>query len=175
MARKEDYNNAEQMSLLTANLGDAVTTARQRLMKFGEYVRVDETRTRMFIIDAILNGLGWQVLDPQLVLLEHRENGNTMDYVLMIEGKRHLVVVEAKRSQDLLNDGHRRQASGYAVELATKYAVLTNGARWEAWNMNTGKPRRDSMIAEVNITTGDIEEIVSQLMPLHREMLGIEE
>ncbi len=175
MARKEDRNNADQMLILTAKLEEAVTTARQRLMKFDEYVRVDETRTRMFIIDEILNGLGWRVLDPQLVLLEHRENGNKMDYVLVIEGKRHLVVVEAKRSQELLNDGYRRQASGYATELATEYAVLTNGARWEAWNMNTGKPRRDSMIVEVNITTGDIEEIVSQLMALHCEVLGIEE
>ena len=175
MARKEDRNNAAQMSILTAELEEAVTTARQRLMKFDKYVRVDETRTRMFIIDEILNGLGWRVLDPQLVLLEHRKNGNKMDYVLVIEGKRHLVVVEAKRSQESLSVGDRRQASGYAIELATEYAVLTNGARWEAWNMNTGKPRQDSMIVEVNITTGDTEEIVSQLMPLHREVLGIEE
>ena len=73
MARKEDRNNVAQMSILTAELEEAVTTARQRLMKFDKYVRVDETRTRMFIIDEILNGLGWRVLDPQLVLLEHRE------------------------------------------------------------------------------------------------------
>ena len=174
MVRK-GHNETAQESILRATLEEAIKTARLRLLNHDKYLGGDETRTRVLIIDEVLKGLGWKVTDPEQVRLEHRDNGNKMDYVLMKERGRYLAVIEAKRSRDALTDGHRRQASGYATELGSKYAALTNGARWEAWKMNPEKPRRESMIAEANLTTGDIEEISSQLMSIHSEVLGTDE
>ena len=172
---RKGHNETAQDSMLRPKVEEAIKTARLRLMKHDEYLGGDETRTRVVIIDEVLKGLGWMVTDPEQVRLEHRDNGNKMDYVLMKEGERSLAVVEAKRSRDALTDEHRRQASGYATEPGANYAALTNGARWEAWKMNTGKPRRESMIVEASITTGDIEEIASQLMSIHSEALGTDE
>ena len=159
-------------SALRDKLKQAITIARERLEKYDRYIGEKEIRTRILIIDEILRGLGWEVTDPELAQMEFEDNGNNIDYVLMGEKQIYLAVVEAKRSKEGLNNTHRRQASGYATELGTRYVVLTNGTRWESWEMNTGQPRRDAKILEVSITTGDIEKITSQIATIHREVLG---
>ena len=159
-------------SILTDNLKQAITAARERLAKYDKYIGEKEARTRILIIDEILRGLEWEVTNPDLVQIELGDNGSNIDYVLLGEEQEYLAVVEAKRSKEGLSGPHRRQASGYATELGTRYVVLTNGIRWESWEMSTGQARRDTMIVEVSITTGDIEKIASQMMPIHREILG---
>ena len=123
------------------------------------------------IIDGILRELGWDVANPKCVQLELGSNGNTIDYVLIGEGCEFLGVVEAKRSKEALNSGHRRQASGYAVELGARFAILTNGARWEAWEMNPGRARKDAMIVQANISTGNVIKIATEIARIHRRHL----
>ena len=65
----------------------------------------------------------------------------------------------------------RRQASGYATEIGARYAVLANGGRWEAWEMVPGKPRKESIIVDVHLTTGEVAEIASTLGKLRRDIL----
>ena len=171
MARIESAEVALE-SILTDNLKQAITVAQERLTEYDQYIGEKETRTRVLIIDEILRGLGWEVTDPELVKIELGDNGGNIDYVLLGEEQEYLAVVEAKRSKEVLLGKYQRQASGYATELGVRYVVLTNGARWESWEMNTGQTRRDSMIVEVNITTGDIEKIVLQMAAIHRKVLG---
>lgn len=158
-------------STMMAKLEQAITTARGRLVKHDEYVGKKEMRTRVLIIDEILRGLGWEVTSPELVQIEFEANGISIDYVLLGRKREYLAVVEAKRSKEVLSSSYRIQAAGYATEIVAKYAVLTNGARWESWEINTGQPLQKSKILEVNITTGDIKEIASQLAIIHREVL----
>ena len=106
--------------------------------------------------------------------MEHNVNGNIIDYVLVRKSGANIAIVEAKSVGLALKEEFRRNASGYAVELGTRYAVLTNGARWEAWELITESPRKENVFIEENITTGDIPKIVSKLMQLHRQILGIE-
>ena len=122
-------------------------------------------------IDGVLTALGWDIKDPARVRLEHRANGNKVDYVLMSSAGEFLAVVEAKPADTGPKEMDRRQASGYATEIGARYAVLTNGGRWEAWEMVQKKPRKDSIVVEVNLTTGEIAEIASTLGKLHRDVL----
>ena len=169
--RSDNSAMAGSTSDRTFKLCNALITARQRLSENDEYVGEKETRTRVIIIDGILWHLGWDVADPKLVQMELGSNGSTIDYVLIGKEREFLGVVEAKRSKEALNSGHRRQASGYAVELGARFAVLTNGARWEAWEMNPGRARKDTVIVEVNITTGDLSNIAVEMMRIHRRHL----
>ena len=159
-------------STLTDNLKQAITVARERLAKYDKYIGGKETRTRVLIIDEILRGLEWEVTDPELVQIEFGVNGISIDYVLLGNEQEYLAVVEAKRSKEVLSGPYRVQASGYATEVAARYTVLTNGTRWESWEMNTEEPRLKARILEVNITTGEIENIASQLAAIHRKVLG---
>ena len=172
MTDRSDESTMEQsISDRTCKLCSALNAARQRLFENDKYVGEKETRTRVMIIDRILMRLGWDVADPELVQIEFGSNGSTIDYVLVGKEKEFIGIVEAKRSKEALNSGHRRQASGYAVELGARFAVLTNGARWEAWELNPIGTRRDNMIVEVNITTGELSNIATKMMRIHRRHL----
>ena len=152
-------------------LEEIISEARRVLTEHHEYLSGNETRTRALVIDEVLITLGWDIKDPARVWLEHRANGNKMDYVLLLSPSRILAVVEAKPADSGLKDTYRRQASGYATEIGARYAVLTNGGRWEAWEMVQQKPRKDCIIVEVHLTTGEIAEAAATLGKLHRDVL----
>ena len=153
-------------------LQESITEARRVLAEHDKYLRGNETATRALVIDGVLTALGWNIKDPARVLLEHRANRNKVDYVLLSSSDEFLAVVEAKAVDSGTKETDRRQASGYATEIGARYAVLTNGGRWEAWEMVQQKPRKESIIVEVHLTTGEIADIASTLGKLHRDVLG---
>ena len=159
MAETEDWNRAP--------LEEIIAEARRVLTEHAEYLRGNETATRALVIDGVLTALGWDIKDPAWVRLEH----NKVDYVLLSSSGESLAVVEAKPADSGQKDMDRRQASGYATEIGARYAVLTNGGRWEAWEMVQRKPRKESIVVEVNLTTGEIADIASTLGKLHRDVL----
>ena len=154
-----------------AQLEESIKEARRVLTAHHEYLKGNETRTRALVIDDVLTALDWDIKDPARVSLEHRANGNWMDYVLRSSSGESLAVVEAKPADSGPKDADRRQASGYATEIGARFAVLTNGGRWEAWEMVQQKPRKDCIVVEVHLTTGEIAEIAATLEKLHRDVL----
>ena len=154
-----------------ALLEESIAEARRVLTKHDKYLRGNETATRALVIDGVLIALGWDIKDPGRVRLEHRANGNKVDYVLISSSGEFLAVVEAKSADSGPKETDRRQASGYAAEIGARYAVLTNGGRWEAWEMVPQKPRKESIVVEVHLTTGEIAKIASILGKLHRDAL----
>ena len=155
-----------------AHLKESIEEARRVLREHNDYLRGNETATRVLVIDVVLNGLGWDVRNPEQVRLEHRVNGNNkVDYVLVSMGK-FLAIVEAKAVDSGTKGKDKRDATGYAVEVGARYAVLTNGGRWEAWEIVPTAPRMDNILTEVNLTTGDMEDIAKRLGKLHRDVLG---
>ena len=154
-----------------ALLEKSIKEARRVLTEHHVYLRGNETATRALVIDGVLTALGWDIKDPARVRLEHRANGSKVDYVLMASAGSFLGVVEAKAADSGSSDMNRRHASGYAMEIGARYAVLTNGGRWEAWEIVQQKTRRQNTFIEVNLTTGEIAEIASTLRKLHRDTL----
>ena len=120
----------------------SVERARGVLTEHNEYLRGNETATRALVIDDVLTALGWDIRDPAKVRLEHRANGNKIDYVLVSSAGAFLAVVEAKPAGSGVKETDRRQASGYATEIGARYAVLTNGGRWEAWEMGAAETEK---------------------------------
>ena len=153
-------------------LEQSIREARRVLSEHSKYLSTNETRTRALVIDGVLTALGWDIKDPARVWLEHRTSGNAMDYVLLSVEGRCLAVVEAKAADIGAKDKDRRDASGYAQEIGAQYAVLTNGGRWEAWKM-APTPRKENIVVEVHLTTGEVAEIASKLGKLHRDVLGM--
>ena len=148
----------------------SIDEARIVLVQHDNYLGGNETATRAVVIDVVLNALGWDTRKPDHVWLEHRTNGSKIDYVLLSTQGTFLAVVEAKAADVGLNDSHRRQASGYATEIGARYAVLTNGGRWEAWRMGPS-PRKKNIILEVNLATGELRELAAQLEKMKRGIL----
>ena len=155
-----------------ARIEEGIKEARRVLAAHYDYLKGNETRTRALVIDDVLTALGWDIKDPARVWLEERVNGNWMDYVLWSSSERPLAVVEAKSVGSGAKDGDRRQASGYAAEIGAPYTVLTNGGRWEAWEIVPGTPRKNSTFVEVHLATGDIPKLAVELEKLSQGVLG---
>lgn len=155
-----------------AQIEESIKEARRVLEAHHEYLKGNETRTRALVIDDVLTALGWNIKDPTRVWLEERSNGNWMDYVLRSSPEESLAVVEAKPVDSGARDVDRRQASGYATEIGAPYTVLTNGGRWEAWEMVPRTPRKNSTFVEVHLATGDIPKLAAELEKLSWGVLG---
>ena len=67
-------------------------------------------------------------------------------------------------------DRHRQYLD--ESEQRALYALVTNGLRWEAWELKPGSPRRENVAAEVNITTGDVGAVARSLQQLSYDALG---
>ena len=151
---------------------NAINAIRGQLDRNKDYISKSEARTRVFLVDVLLRSLGWEVQDPERVLLEHRDKGNRIDYVLVDEEKQHLAVVEAKRFGESLVDRSRVQATGYAAALGVRYVILTNGSRWEGWEFVPRISTRETVLVGININSGEVEKVAEVLMCLHRLRLG---
>lgn len=95
-----------------------------------DYLLGKERRTRQMLIDPLLKVLGWDVLDPSAVYLEH----NKMDYALMSNATP-VAVIEAKPLGESLEKKAITQAITYAVENTIPYIIVTNGDRWEMYEV----------------------------------------
>src|SRR5690242_17179456 len=85
-----------------------------------------ETPTRTIIVDPLLESLGWNVRDPDEVLLERPTvDGKSIDYALLVNGKP-VLLIEAKALDDPLNDVKGiTQVCGYGANDGIAWCVLT--------------------------------------------------
>ena len=106
---------------------------KRRVQNYQNDLRNSEFRTRILLIDPILRLLGWDVENPDLVMLEYQpaeSNRKSADYVLKNNGK-NVAIVEAKNIDiDIEDWKHRDQADDYARYAEVKFFVLTNGVAW---------------------------------------------
>jgi len=92
----------------------------------------NETFSRV-LIDKALEASGWDLLDPQQVVLEYNTSTGRVDYLLKDALGRVLSVLEAKR-EDLDPYDAKEQARGYAENLKAPFVLLSNGREHWFWN-----------------------------------------
>ena len=106
---------------------------RSKIDKNLPYLSRREIATRVLLVDPILEMLGWDVRNPDIVELEFEpETGRRKkaDYVLKNEG-RNVAIIEAKiLGADISELKYRDQADGYARYAGAKFFIITNGASW---------------------------------------------
>lgn len=79
---------------LLGPLVDAIETVKRRIQEHGANLRENETRTRVALIDPILEALGWDVSDPSAVILEYDVSGRRADYALLRDDGKPAATVE---------------------------------------------------------------------------------
>lgn len=116
------------------DLTEAMELFKEIKKRFEKHAKdFSEFRTRILLIDPVLRLLGWDVENPDFVVLEYQPtelNRKSADYVLKNNGK-NVAIVEAKNIDiDIEYWEHREQADGYARYAEVKFFVLTNGIKW---------------------------------------------
>lgn len=136
-----------------------------------------ETPTRTIIIDPILESLGWNVRDPDEVLLEYPTiDGKSVDYALMINRKPALLV-EAKQLDDAIDVKAITQIVGYAANNGIMWCVLTNGVKWRIYRSMEQCAAPEKLMYEVSIDPNDsegmtVEQVAKQLWRLSADEMA---
>ncbi len=128
-----------------------IESIQRAIIRDGRTIGANETRTRNTLIDPLLRALGWD--DPSVVTQEYlvrygaREfEYGVADYAFHPPGDRAnpIAFLEGKRMREELTDEHRDQVFAYALNKGGKlrHFGLTNGDRWELYELNEGEPRK---------------------------------
>ncbi|MDA2934936.1 type I restriction endonuclease [Acidobacteria bacterium AH-259-D05] len=137
-----------------------------------------EYPTRTILIDPLLQALGWDVRDPDIVELEYPTiDGKSVDYALKINRKP-VLLIEAKQLADPLEDVKAiTQVVGYAANDGIEWCVLTNGVRYRVYSTLERAAAPEKLLFEVSIDPRDsqglsAQQVADQLSRLSRESLA---
>lgn len=137
-----------------------------------------EYPTRTIFIDPLLTALGWDVRDPDEVVLEHPTvDGKSVDYAMKVNRKV-VLHLEAKQLGDPLDDVKSiTQVVGYAANDGIEWCVLTNGVRYKVYKASEKASAPEKLLFEASINPKDaggltVEELARQFSRLSRESLA---
>lgn len=153
------------------DLVSVIETLKARLETHRQVLQANETRTRMALIDPLLQALGWDTADPALVLPEYDLRGSRADYALLDGTGKPVALVEAKKLGEQLVS-HRMQIVNYANLSGVPYAGLTDGNHWELYKVFDPAPIEDRLLLNVSIEDQPAHEVALKLLLLWRPNLA---
>ena len=157
------------------DLVSVIETLKARLQTHRQVLQANETRTRMALIDPLLQALGWDTADPALVLPEYDLSGRqAADYALLDAAGKPVAVIQAKRLGESLEQ-HRIQFISYANEAGVQCAGLTDGNQWEFHQVSDHSPIEGlyiRRILNVSITDCPAYECVLELLHIWQPKLA---
>ena len=156
------------------DLVSVIETLKDRIQSHREALQANETRTRMVLIDPLLQALGWDTADLRLVRPEYEVSSKRSDYALLGGDGAPVFFLEAKRLDEPLAN-HRSQVVAYASELGIRYPALTNGNQWEVYDNSKLVPIEQRRILEVSIANNPAHQTALQLLLLWRPNLSSSE
>ena len=155
---------------MLSDLVQTIETLRERIREHRSVLAANETRTRMALIDPLLRALEWDVSDPSLVTPEYSVEGGKADYALRNAGPTPAAFIEAKKLDDGL-DPHREQMTRYSNMAGVRYAGLTDGNRWELYEVFKPVPLNERRILDVSILNDATHQLALKLLLLWRPNL----
>ena len=157
--------------MLLDDLVGVIETLKERIAVHGAALRENETRTRMALIDPLLQALSWDTSDPAVVTPEYPVSRGRADYALLRPSDKPAVVLEAKKLSEGL-ENHNSQMVSYALEEGVAYAGLTDGDRWQIYEVFKPVPLSDKRILDVSIVNTPAHEAALKLLLLWRRNLA---
>ena len=154
--------------MLLDDLVTAIQTVQARIREHGNTLSQNEYRTRISLIDPILNALGWDVSDPSQVTVEDQYSGGRPDYGLLgNDTSKPLAFIEAKRLGESL-DAHHDQVFKYTWDRRVFYAVLTDGNRWIFRDVAAefSRPPREGLLLDLTISRQTAQNCALRLLLL---------
>jgi hypothetical protein len=137
--------------MVLEELHELVETLQQRIDAHGSALQQSEALTRHALIDPLLRGLGWDTGDPSQVVPEYRSAAGSADYALFGQSNKPQVIIEAKKLGTQLDFKVRQQVTGYCQEEGIPYAVITDGRRWELYDVFKPVAMKESIVVEMDL------------------------
>lgn len=114
--------------------------------------KMNETNSRVLLIEPMLDALGWDTRDLGVVTREYAVyDGTFLDYALLDDG-RPALFVEAKALGANLDDPKlTAQTVNYANNEGVQWCVLTDGLRWRVYKTNEPVTMDRKLVFEVSL------------------------
>ena len=157
--------------MLLDDLVGVIETLKGRVATHGASLRENEIRTRMALIDPLLQALGWDVSNPEMVTPEYSVGASRADYALLTSTGNPSALVEAKKLDESLAS-HRMQMLNYANAAGIPHAGLTDGNHWEMYTVFDQAPIEQRGILDVSIADTPAHEAALKLLLLWRPNLA---
>ena len=142
-----------------------VETLRERIITHRAALSQSEALTRYALIDPLLRELGWDTEDPAMVIPEYRSGAGRADYAL-IAGDRPVMMIEAKKLGENLNDRARSQGIQHCVDVGTRYFSVTDGGHWEIYDTHIVVPIDEKLIVEFDLSDPPAAEACRKALAL---------
>jgi len=133
---------------------ELVNKLRSKIEKHRDLLQSNEALTRYALIDPLLRALGWDTEDPDQVEPESSTpttDNDRADYVLKINGEK-VAVVEAKKLGTRWDSGVVGKVLYYATTIGAKFAVITDGDKWEIYDATKAVELSKKLILSWQIT-----------------------
>ncbi len=156
--------------MLLKPLVSTIEMIKARIDTHGPTLRENETRTRMALIDPLLQALGWDTSDPSTVLPEFDVSGRKADYALLDVSGKPSATIEAKKLGESLAT-HRMQMLNYSNASDVEFAGLTDGDKWELYEVFKRGQLDERRVLDVSIANTPSPEAALKLLLLWRPNL----
>src|SRR5262249_36833849 len=95
-----------------------------------------EENAKASLIEPVLEALGWDIRDPDVVYREFRPNpkDNPVDYCLRLMRNTRLLIEAKGLGEDLSDRKWIAQILGYATVAGAEWCVLTDGDEYRLYN-----------------------------------------
>ncbi len=153
------------------DLQQVIEKLQEMIGRHRDYLSENETRTRQVLIDPLLQALGWDVSDPDIVQLEYKVKQKRADYVLMWNGKP-IAVIEAKRLGSSIEDNETTQVHAYANQNGIPYMIATDGDRWEMYEVFKQAPLAERQLMKFQLSQQLAHENTLQALRIWKPNLG---
>lgn len=153
------------------DLVGVIETLQGRIRDHGDVLRQNEIRTRVALIDPLLQALGWDVADPGLATPEYEISGQRVDYALLGAEGKPAATVEAKKLGENLA-AHRMQMLNYSNAAGIAYAGLTDGNQWELYEVFKQVSLEQRRLLDLRILDTPAHECALKLLLLWRPNLA---
>ena len=120
------------------DLIESIETLKERIRQQEALLRQSEMWTRYALIDPFLRALDWDTEDLTQVQPEYQTAGGRADYALLA-GDKPCLFLEAKKLGVPLSEGFA-QSINYCIQQGTRYFVVTDGQRWEMYDIHKPVP-----------------------------------
>ena len=153
------------------NLQSAIEKLQKTIEAHHGYLAENETRTRQVLIDPLLRKLRWDVSNPNIVQLEYRVGELRADYALMAKGQP-VAVIEAKSLGSNLKDRDMGQAFGYASMASISYAIVTDGDKWEMYEVfKRTKKLEEKLLMKLELSQQSAHKNAKQALAMRKPNL----
>lgn len=155
-------------------LVNALKRIKQCMEDHAAALETNEALTRMALIDPLLRVLGWDTSDPRLVVPEYAAGSGRVDYALMKkESNQPLVFLEAKKlGMNEPDDKITNQMLTYANSQAVPFAGISDGDRWQVYEVFKQVPLMDRRILDVSTAKDELSHCALKLLVLWRSNLA---